>query len=426
MTYVFKRLATHLLLLPLFVFLSERGLLAAPQEITPQVAGEKPSLPAPFDLYSEEQEQILDPEPRTHGYFGAQLYSIDNGLVVGGAHRIRIFEFDDEGSCNVAHTIHAPENAQNPGTFGTNFSACNDLIAAKTIMPGSQNAIYRYQKTDAGWKQLSNIEPDDLPEGCVLRHNLVVVDDLLLVDSERGVEVFRFNKETSNHNWEATLHPPYETEINRFGFTMATDGNRIAVTSFEGSEVPEAIDIYEQSPDGTWARTAHLQPEDNKPEWFGRSLQFDEDLLFVGAPHWNITTGCVYIFEHTDDGSWSKKQQLKVFPDSLGSLGNHLHHQDGTLLIGAGCEGFQGSAYVFQRSEDGSYQRTAMLCSTREPVGSGFGAKVAVHNDDLFVASILAPYERNGTAGRIHHFRLPKTEPAEKPADSKHALQDRK
>ena len=380
-------------------------------------------LPQPFDLYSTEAGVIHDPEPRANAFVGAQLFQSKDQLLAGGAHRILVFDQDDNKNWNMTERIDAPKDAVNPGTFGTNSFVTDDLLIAKTIMPGQQTDVYQYMKMDDGWKRLDNLALTDLPETCILNQSISMGGDTLLIHSNHGVEVFRFDRDKKTHQWEQTLEPPFEHERNRFGYSTATNGSYIAVASWEGSDQPERVDMYERDAVGKWVRTTQLPREAKNAEWFGRTLLFSGDTIFVGTPRWNGTTGCVLIFQRSPEGHWSEKQQLQVFPDSLGSLGNHLAFEGDTLLVGAGCEGYQGSAYVFKQAENGRFSRIAMLASVKEPITSGFGAKVAIVNEDLLVASILKPQAGHGAAGAIHCFRLPIDEepPAETPSEETQA-----
>ncbi|MBM4429340.1 MAG: PKD domain-containing protein, partial [Chloroflexi bacterium] len=142
----------------------------------------------------------------------------------------------------------------------------------------------------------------------------------------------------------------------------------------------------------------------------GYSVSVYGDTLVAGAPTDDYLRGAAYVFAR-DLGSPSTWGQVKklLAPDGVGgpygdSFGRSVGIWGDTIVVGAvwddvGSNSNQGSAYVFNRNQDGTnnWGLVRKLVPSDGASGDFFGSSVAIYGDTVVVGAELYPWSPTDT-----------------------------
>ena len=194
----------------------------------------------------------------------------------------------------------------------------------------------------------------------------------------------------------ATLLPESPTPGASFGWSVAIDGDRLAVAAWaetEGEELAGAVHIYRQQK-GLWQIEARVAPPEPQPvHQFGRDIELEENVLIVGAPgHDNgevDDVGAVFVY-HQYNFTWNFTGTF-VAPD--GGEGDALGSQVALSLpwFAAGAYGQDqdgwdaGAVYVWRL--DDYWSLHSRVVASDWALGDWFGYAPALQGDRLVVGS---------------------------------------
>lgn len=158
---------------------------------------------------------------------------------------------------------------------------------------------------------------------------------------------------------------------------------------------------------GVWAQEAYLKASDSdEGDRFGWTLALEGDRLVVGAPDEGTPAfarrGVAYVFERTGT-SWAQVERLTASNgDALDRFGHSVALSGDTIVVGApgerssspGVDGDQndnsignaGAAYVFTHS-GGTWSQQAYLKASNPGSSDEFGHALALANDMLVVTA---------------------------------------
>ena len=239
--------------------------------------------------------------------------------------------------------------------------------------------------------------------------------------------------------------------LDKFGDALAMSGNTLAVGApFEdsngsglGDSAPDAgaVYVFVRGPSG-WSEQAFLKASiAAELNGFGWSLALNGDVLAVGAIGESsaskgingaqgnagvLNSGAVYVFVRQGQ-RWTQQAYIKAsnadaadwfgWSVALSGMGRWFSDEDSedVLVVGASSESSStrdvqsdnslsraGAAYVFVR-EGTAWRQTAYLKADRPTMDSRFGATVAVSGDTVVVGE---PYSSTaiGSGGAVHVF----------------------
>lgn len=281
--------------------------------------------------------------------------------------------------------------------FGNRLDAHGNVLAV--IALESPNAIYVFRNDGVHWIEEQRLDP---PSDITNWDSVAVADNLIAVGANGVVHVYRFDG--SLWNFEQSLFPSDGPPEVNLGYSLATDGDRIAVGSMTSTgqvEFSGAAYIFVHT-QGGWVEEQKIWAvENNGGALFGYSLSISEDLTVVGAPTWDMESpGACYVFRF-DGQAWQQEEKL-VAPDpqSGDGFGMAVTHQNQTILVGSSNE----CAHTFDF--DGAQWRFgSRFISTDTPFGEGFGESVAMNNNHVFIGASGA--DDNGPdSGKVYMFDL--------------------
>jgi choice-of-anchor B domain-containing protein len=141
--------------------------------------------------------------------------------------------------------------------------------------------------------------------------------------------------------------------------------------------------------------------QEARAQAFGASVAADEDVLFVSEPQNQATPGYVHLFQRSGDG-WTNVGRIEG-PDAAAAdgFGSAMVADRGTMVTASYSAGDgAGEAYVYGRTEDGSWELTQRLTASDAVAGDAFGVALALDGDILLVGA----FARQDTAGAVYAF----------------------
>ncbi len=270
---------------------------------------------------------------------------------------------------------------------------------------GNSGSVAAYRLTGGTPEQVDLLAPDDGHRGMYFGMSLAISGEHCAIgapwDDDRGhrsgsAYVFRWNGE----RWvqEAKLVAPDGAAEDRFGYSVAIDGGRIAVGARWDDDRGEncgSVHLFER--DGEeWTPVEKLVPEQaGTGDEFGISVALSGDRLAVGAfgdPLQGPQSGAAYVF-HRRDIRWVPEARLLASDAAKGDGFGLCVALDGpTCVVGAPWKGDAtetgGAVYVFERAGETWPQRARL--DPRTPVAGGhFGRSVSLSAGCILVG---APY----------------------------------
>ncbi|MEL7361035.1 MAG: hypothetical protein AAFN13_03110, partial [Bacteroidota bacterium] len=198
----------------------------------------------------------------------------------------------------------------------------------------------------------------------------------------------------------ATLLPPTTTGFELAGSAVALDGDRAVLGGYFKDGYTGIVYVYERT--GTaWSLTATLSPSDaSAGQGFGYSLALDGDRLAISAlgdDTGATDAGAVYVFDYAN-GAWSETVKLAAaVPKQAATLGFSVDVDGSRVIagapIGVTTPGDGGAAYVF--TETGNGWTEDILQASSQSIGDRVGQSVALdgtravvgaYNDDTVVS----------------------------------------
>ncbi|GEM_PF-6097684 len=181
-----------------------------------------------------------------------------------------------------------------------------------------------------------------------------------------------------------------EAKGEEFGLSLTVDKHGAMVGAPNALNAGTTDIVIKQG--GHWTKTIRLTPSDGlSHDKFGYSVATDGESMIVGVPGKGNDTGAVYIFERIEEITWTQQAKLVAsdgnkndkFGSSVAIYGNYA-------IIGAPDDknsgSHSGAAYIFKREgETANWREEVKLTLSNGVVRDRFGASVAINNDYVVV-----------------------------------------
>ena len=223
-------------------------------------------------------------------------------------------------------------------------------------------------------------------------------------------------------------------EQNLFGFSLATSGEQIMVSS----KWAGVIYIFERDSLGDFQEIQKLDASDvPHPPGFellmGNDVAIDNNFAVIGVfeddtdEEGGDTTsyaGAAYIFERNLEGKWEYLQKLVALDRKPhGQFGSFVAIQGSTILVSSLYDPFLippfyrqdstyyfSSVYVFQRDSTGFWQETQKLLADDGAVFDGFGGSIALSGKFALIGAVGEQQDENENnpledAGAVYLFK---------------------
>ncbi|MEM7321444.1 MAG: FG-GAP repeat protein [Actinomycetota bacterium] len=227
------------------------------------------------------------------------------------------------------------------------------------------------------------------------------------------------------------LFVPADVRVNdRFGTAIGIDGDDLAVGSWladeQGLRDAGSVTVFTIGPDGAASEVQRLVAEPPEPRAnFGFSVDLDGDVLAVGAVAASTErggdtvteAGAVHVFERAGaDQPWVWSARLVAADaesDDRFGYSLEVDAASGTIIVGAHTDDVElpdadtagdaaplvdaGSAYLFERTETGSWTQTKKLVDPTARPGDRAGHDVAISGRWMIVGHHLDDQVGNRT-----------------------------
>jgi hypothetical protein len=255
---------------------------------------------------------------------------------------VYIFHYNETLGWTAAGKLVAPDGVE-LDHFGGSLDVSGDHLAVAAYrtndMAFDSGSIYMFaRQVDGTWSQTQKINLADGAESDLFGNILRLEGDLLVAATvTRDIDGFAdqglvhtFQRDPASGHWvdlgSLTAHDGSPADY--YGSALALEGNRLAVGAY-GRGVPKAngialsqgsVYIYERDsgePSG-WRFVNLVKCDDGAAgDWFGRSVDFDGELLLVGAPRkknaGGVETGAAYVFLQNGGGIADNWRQVHKF-----------------------------------------------------------------------------------------------------------------
>ncbi|MGR0481493.1 MAG: FG-GAP repeat protein [Candidatus Electronema sp. V4] len=163
-------------------------------------------------------------------------------------------------------------------------------------------------------------------------------------------------------------------------------------SQYKGSNSGSAY-VFVRAADGTWSQQAKLNADDGPADdQFGWSVAVSGDTAVIGAGLAGDDSGSAYVFVRAADGTWNQQAKLTAADRAAFDMfGVGMSVSGGTVVIGAYGDddkgSSSGSAYVFVRAAGGTWSQQAKLTAADGAADDRFGSSVAVSGDTAVIGA---------------------------------------
>lgn len=306
---------------------------------------------------------------------------------------------------------------------GENFGASVSIDGDYAIVgvPGSDlsfmGSAYVYEKVGDDWVEVQELIASDGNPGDNFGYSVSIHGDYAVVgaswsNSEEGWDIgaaYIYERNDAGTWIEVQKIGASDGVYNdSFGWTVNVNGTTMAIgapITDEGSTDAGSTYMFERGDDGTWSEVQKLMASDPEPtDWFGYSVSIDEDYLIIGcilSDDDGDGSGSAYIFERDDEGVWIEVEKITAsdagesdwFGNVVSLSGDHAIvgrwiNTDGTEM---------GSAYIYERSEEGAWEEIQKLTPLDAAESDGFGLSVSIDGDYAIVGAAWSDNDSLGS-----------------------------
>ena len=194
---------------------------------------------------------------------------------------------------------------------------------------------------------------------------------------------------------------PSNVLAQRFGGVLASTDHNIFVGEASNNAFPGSVYVYaDNEKPGTWIEVDRLEPADGfGGDRFGQSLAASSGTLLIGMPGYDDGVGAVVVFSKNEEGQWEETSRITL-QDGLpeDNFGRAIAMTDDMAAISApNRDKKTGAVYLFERSEDDSWQQASIITKEEGAEGDVFGASLAMRDGKLLVGA-TGHNENKGTA----------------------------
>lgn len=343
------------------------------------------------------QEAKLLPDHGSSGEYFGHSVAMDGNIIIVGAYGTMSASGTDTGAVYIYefHTVRKKwqfkqrVTANTPNmedSFGTAVSISGGVFVVGAYNSNNAGmkagAAHVYEYTGRTWALAAVIQADDGIVGdrfgravAVSGGTIAVGAYLANVDRYNNAgAVYTFGKDQDG-KWaqQVKVAPKYSCEGEAFGFSLALDGDILAVGAYGATDSgvdSGAVYIFHVSVLNVTQVKRLTSPVPLEHEYFGYSISLDHHVLAVGAHNNGARQGHVYVFDHAFDGVWwnlrtsfstDAGQAMDYYGQTVANTGNNV-------LVGAYYtdrhdQTAVGAAYVYHPECTFWYTGTAPACS---------------------------------------------------------------
>ena len=361
---------------------------------------------------AQEFEQIAANGVSAYDQFGATLRLDGNLLVVGSL-------WDDQRDSNAGAAFvfsrspgerwvqEAKLTASDAGRAHS-FGSAVDVSGSFAVVGASGvnsriGAAYIFERVNGDWVQRARLVPAGNESRSVFGAAVAIQGDVVVVGAPdhfrnsgpvRTGAVYVFQRSGSSWPMQAKIFANDAESVNYFGRSVDIQDNRIIVGADGDNTLGGSAYIFRR--DGsTWNQEQKITPGDLKPgDGFGWSVSLSGARAAIGAPHDDEASknqGTVRIYRQSGN-SWTHEATVTSAGHQTSEhFGFSVHLADSELLVGApGDARGQGSGYLFNRDESNQWRQQVKYDAPVSDRRAAFGRSVGLGGQDILIGASSA------------------------------------
>ena len=309
------------------------------------------------------------------------------------------------------------------GNAGDRFGSAVSISETHAIVGAwnserEEGAAYIFLKSGSAWIQQAKLTASDGSAGDQFGRSVSIDGEFAVVgawqnENERGasagaVYVYRLNGSTWSQY--VKLLAPDGEQGDRFGSSVAVQGNRIIAGAANGGFFGEGRAYVFSWADPVWTPEGVLVPEGaGLSDGFGSTVTIDGDLAVIGAPLYDRSTsideGIAYIFERDNSGQWILRTKVEAVDGASGfQFGTSVDIQGNEVIVGApGADNQLGAVYVYLRSGN-EWTSQHRISPSDGQDGESFGRALAYAGFDLIIGAPENSNVNGANAGIVYLY----------------------
>ncbi|WP_093144894.1 T9SS type A sorting domain-containing protein [Ulvibacter litoralis] len=309
------------------------------------------------------------------------------------------------------------ENRERRGEYGTSVAITDGLaIVGASRETFASGAAYVYSKDSQGaWNFTQELAATDSNEGAEYGGGVKISEDYLVVAAGRAdVDgVIRagalYVYDNINDNWEldtkiVASDLTNDAKLGMNPTSLAIQGNTIIAGAPGENGWIGSVYIFTEVA-GVWEETQKItNPASQQDAAFGIGVSISGDYLLIGAQNVDQRKGAAYIYVKNSSGMFEYEQTITA-SDRLDEnfFGSSVSISGDQLIVGAyGADSEQGSAYVFEKDNQGTWTETQKLNGNPSTEATHFGWVTEIHEEHLVIA---APHIYGFEAGEVYFYK---------------------
>ena len=310
-------------------------------------------------------------------WFGTSVAISDNTLVIGthsGLGSAYIFERNNGGINNWGEVKKIiPSDIPAGHGFGNSVAISGDTIVVGALWDDSNGnnsgLAYIFERNQDGvnnWGEVKKIIASDTAANELFGHSVAISGNTIIVGATAtfnfasgSTYIFERNQGGINNWGEVKKIIPSDGEaVDDFGYSVGILGDIAVVGSRWGDDNGNnsgSAYIFERNQDGinNWGEVKKILASDGTAnDDFGSSVAISGNVVVIGAPNDNDSSGSAYVFEQNNGGSnnWGQVKKLLAFDGEYGDwFGKSIAISEDIVVVGTPVDDNQrGSVYVYQ------------------------------------------------------------------------------
>ena len=311
---------------------------------------------------------------------------------------------------------------------GANLFGISVAVHGDTAVIGSffdddngsnSGAAYVFTRSATTWTEQAKLTASDGAAGDLFGVSVAVNGDTAVIgarsDDDNGTNsgsAYVFNRVGRTWTQQAKLTGSDSTQSDRFGTSVAVDGNTAVIGAFFADDFLSGSAYVFTRSGSTWTEQQKLKASDaTNSDFFGDSVALDGDTAVIGAHGDDDNgdlSGSAYVFTRSGT-TWTEQAKLSASDGAtLDRFGESVAVAGDTAVIGARLDDDNGddsgSAYVYTRSGT-TWTEQQKLTASDGAATDRFGVSVSVDGDTAMIGAHLD--DDNGTnSGSAYVFAL--------------------
>jgi len=346
---------------------------------------------------------------------------------------------------NQVYKLTASDGASNDH-FGRSVAIHGNTIVVGSLFDDvgvidDQGSAYIFERNQGGvdnWGQVTKLTAADGAIDDLFGMSVSIFNDVIIVgavgdnvgaNADQGSAYVFERNQGGPDNWgQVTKLTAADGAVgDMFGRSVSISGDKIVIGAYSdnvgANDDQGSAYIFERNQGGldNWGQVAKLTAADGAiDDFFGFSVDISGDTVIIGA-HQDDTgagfrQGSGYIFERNQGGvdNWGQVTKLTASDGSANDrFGVSASIFYDTVIIGAshdnvGTKTDQGSAYVFERNQDGIdlWGQVTKLTAHDGEAEEQYGYHISISGDTVIVGAYLDNVSANAYQGSVYIHKL--------------------